>query len=200
MVDPPSISAWGCRSFSAWGCRSFFFLSHHLFFWAFTFLRVFLKPSFVSFPRFLPVLFSLFPRFLPVLFPLQFPRFLPVLFPLPSSKSLETRLENGAGQRCQHHAQVSLTFTFTFLFVFPLSSSFFLGLHSLPVFHLPSLDVLASLHRILVRHDGKKKTHPLAFTPTIFIDPLDQSAASTQTLSFIGWGYPPPPHPFGTPI
>ena len=82
-----------------------------------------------------------------------------------------------------------------------LFSSFFLSRH-LFLFCAFTLSLFFIFHRLTFsrRFTGSlygmmEKTHPPAFTPTIFIDPFDQSAASTQTLSlsFSGWGQPPPP-------
>ena len=108
---------------------------------------------------------------------------------LPPLKSLERHLTLIVGQRRHHHTQGSNTF--------PLS---LLGPQCLSIFFPPTLLKLATLLWILVRHRDQM-THASSNTLAIFIDPLDQSATSTQTLPtpHLGGGYPPPPHPFGTP-
>ena len=191
-------------------------------------LSVFLHPLSFLFSRFLPLISSLFIHSLPVFLPpfsLVFPHLLPVgflprpgsfqlsafrcLYPLrllPSSlgtrptldvtchsppplKSLERHLTLLGGQRRHHHTQGSNTF--------PLS---LLGPQCLSILFPPTLLKLATLLWILVRHRDQM-THASSNTLAIFIDPLDQSATSTQTLPtpYLGGGYPPPPHPFGTP-
>ena len=169
-------------------------------------LSVFLPPFSLVFPHLLPVGFL--PR--PVSFQLSALRCLYPLRLLPSSlgtrptlnvtchslpplKSLERHLTLLGGQRRHHHTQGSNTF----LFLGSFSSS---GIQCLSIIFLPTLLKLATLLWILVRHRDQM-THASSNTLAIFIDPLDQSATSTQTLPtpHLGGGYPPPPHPFGTP-
>ena len=170
-------------------------------------LPVFLPPFSLVFPHLLPVGFL--PR--PVLFQLSAFRCLYPLRLLPSSfgtrptldvtchslppplKSLERHLTLLGGQRRQYDTQLSNTF----LFLGSFSSS---GIQCLSIFFLPTLLKLATLLWILVRHRDQM-THASSNTLAIFIDPLDQSATSTQTLPtpYLGGGYPPPPTPSGPP-
>ena len=188
-------------------------------------LSVFLHPLSFLFSRFLPLISSLFIHSLPVFLPpfsLVFPHLLPVGFlprpglfqlsafrclhplrllpssfgtchSLPPLKSLERHLTLLVGQRRQYDTQLSNTF----LFLRSFSSS---GIQCLSILFPPTLQKLATLLWILVRHRDQM-THASSNTLAIFIDPLDQSATSTQTLPtpHLGGGYPPPPHPFGTP-
>ena len=165
------------------------------------FLPVFLLPSSLLFSHFLSVGLLLFPHFRPP-FSFVLSHFLWVGFlPLPGSFQFSTF-------RC----------------LLPLSNSFgtrpaldVMGrglppLKSIQI-HLTvgtgqrsqhHTQVSNTLPRIfLTRHDDDgKNTHASPNTLAIFIDPLDQSATSTQTLStpYLGGGYPPPPTPSGTPI
>ena len=169
-------------------------------------LPVFLPPFSLVFPHLLPVGFL--PR--PVSFQLSAFRCLYPLRLLPSSfgtpptldvtchslpplKSLERHLTLIVGQRRQYDTQLSNTF----LFLGSFSSS---GNQCLSILFPPTFLKLATLLWILVRHRDQM-THASSNTLAIFIDPLDQSATSTQTLPTppFRWGVPPPPHPFGTP-
>ena len=156
------------------------------------FLWVGLSPSSFLFSQFLSV------RFLP--FIPSFPQFLPV--------SLTPFFF-----LCLHFLWVGFLPLFD---TFPPSSFRFLHLLRLPLFQ--SFDTRltlstgqrgqhdAQLSNTLPRnffftgHDGKN-THSSPDTLAIFIDPLDQSATSTQAFSpFFRWGVPPPPTPSGLPI
>ena len=192
-------------------------------------LSVFLHPLSFLFSRFLPPISCLFIHSLPVFLPpfsFTLSHLLPVGFlprlvsiqpstfrclpPLPSSfgtppaldvtchslpplKSLERHLTLITGQRRQYDTQLSNTF----LFLGSFSSS---GIQCLSILFPPTLQKLSTLLWILVRHRDQM-THASSNTLAIFIDPLDQSATSTQTLPtpHLGGGYPPPPTPSGTP-
>ena len=196
------------------------------FFLRLDFLPVRIPPFSFVFPHFLPVGLLLFPQFLPVFLPpfsFVFPHFLWVGFlPLPGSfqlstfrflllsssigtrlalnvtcrclpplKSIQIHLTLHTGQRSQHHTQA-----------LPFSPSFSsLGIQSLPILIPPAFQKLSTFLRILVGHRDKN-THASPNTLAIFIDPLDQSATSTQALStpYLGGGYPPPPTPSDPPI
>ena len=108
---------------------------------------------------------------------------------LPPLKSLERHLTFLGGQRRHHYTQGSNTF--------PLS---LLGPQCLSIFFPPTPLKLATLLWILVRHRDQM-THASSNTLAIFIDPLDQSATSTQTLPtpHLGGGTPLPPTPSGPP-
>ena len=166
------------------------------------FLPAFLLPSSFLLSHFLSVGLLLFPQFLPVFrppFSFVFPHFLWVGFlPLPGSFQFSTfrfrPLSNSFGTRP--------TLRVTCRGLPPLKS---IQIHlALGTGQRGQHDAQASntLPRIfLTRHDDGKNTHASPNTLAIFIDPLDQSATSTQALStpYLGGGYPPPPHPFGDP-